>query len=68
LRDIFLDGNTFKESHKVEKEPFVADLMAGIAMRFGALQISYAYTLRTREFEEQEKSHNFGALNLSYTY
>jgi hypothetical protein len=68
LRDIFLDGNTFQESHSVDKEPFVADLMAGITMRFGSLQISYAYTLRTREFDEQEKSHNFGAFNLTYTY
>ncbi|MGD9006328.1 MAG: lipid A deacylase LpxR family protein [Desulfobacteraceae bacterium] len=68
LRDIFLDGNTFQGSHGVDKEPFVADLMAGIAMRFGALNISYAYILRTRELEEQEKSHNFGAFNLTYTF
>ncbi len=68
FRDIFLDGNTFQESHSVEKEPFVADLMTGIAMRFGSLQLSYAYLLRTREFEEQEKSHNFGAFDLTYTF
>ncbi len=68
LRDIFLDGNTFRESHGVEKEPFVADLMAGIAMRFGSLQISYANILRTREFKEQKKNHNFGAVHMTYTF
>jgi hypothetical protein len=68
LRDIFLDGNTFQQSHSVDKEPYVVDLMAGLAMRFGSLQISYAYTLRTREFKQQEKSHNFGAFNLTYTF
>jgi hypothetical protein len=68
LRDIFLDGNTFRQSHRVDKEPFVADLMAGIAMRFGALQISYAITMRTREFTQQEKRHQFGAFHLTYTF
>ena len=28
LHNIFLDGNTFKDSHSVDKENFVADLMA----------------------------------------
>jgi hypothetical protein len=31
LRDIFLDGNTFADSHSVKKELHVADLTAGIA-------------------------------------
>src|SRR3546814_8870959 len=31
-RNIFLDGNTFKDSHSVDKRPLVADLQAGIAV------------------------------------
>jgi hypothetical protein len=68
IRDLFLDGNTFQESHSVEKKLFVADLMTGIAVRFGSLQLSYAFTVRTKEYEEQEKNHNFGAFNASYTF
>ena len=68
LRDIFLDGNTFNDSHSVNKEPVVADLMAGIAMRFGSFSLSYAYIMRSKEFEGQDKVHNFGALNLTYTF
>jgi hypothetical protein len=67
-RDIFLDGNTFKDCHSVEKEPLVADLMTGIVVRFGALRLSYAYTVRTKEFKTQETSHHFGAVNLTYTF
>ena len=32
IRDIFLDGNTFGNSHSVDKEFFVADVMAGFAL------------------------------------
>ena len=31
LRNMTLDGNTFRDSHSVDKEPFVGALMAGVA-------------------------------------
>jgi len=68
LRDIFLDGNTFKESHSVEKEYFVADMMVGIAVYYKRLKVSYAYTLRSREFEGQGDRHTFGSFSISFTY
>lgn len=68
LRDIFLDGNTFSESHSVDKEPLVADLMIGIVMRYRRLSLSYAYVFRTREFKQQEQTHAYGAINLVYTF
>lgn len=68
LRDIFLDGNTFKNSHSVEKEYFVADLMVGIAVYYKRLKISYAYTFRTKEFKLQKDPHTFGSLSISFTY
>jgi lipid A 3-O-deacylase len=68
LHDIFLDGNTFQESHSVDKEPFVADLMTGVAIQFKSLQLSYAYIHRTKEFEQQDSSHAFGAVKVSYFY
>ncbi len=68
LRDIFLDGNTFKDSHSVDKENFVADLMAGIGFIFGRFKASYAYVYRTKQFKQQEKEQVFGTLTLSYSY
>lgn len=67
-RDIFLDGNTFTDSHSVDKEPFVADVSAGIGVTFDRFKISYAQVLRTREFEGQEEHHSFGSVTLSISY
>ena len=68
LRDIFLDGNTFKDSHSVEKEYFVADLMVGIAFHYKRLKFSYAYTFRSKEFKLQKDPHAFGSLSVSVSY
>lgn len=68
LRDIFLDGSTFKKSHRVDKEILVADLMGGIALTYGRLKASYALILRTPEFKQREDNHAFGAISVSYAY
>jgi lipid A 3-O-deacylase len=68
LRNIFLDGNTFETSHSVDKEPFVTDLMSGIAFQFNTLQLSYAFVRRSREFKQQTSDQDFGAIKISYFY
>lgn len=68
LRDIFLDGNTFTDSHSVTKETFVADLMTGVVLSFRRFRLSYAYVFRTREFKQQNKAQVFGALNVVYFF
>lgn len=67
-RDIFLDGNTFKDSHSVDKEPVVADLSTGISFLTGRWKTSWAYVVRTREFEKQPHHQDYGSLSLSYTW
>lgn len=67
-RDIFLDGNTFGDSHEVDKKPFVADLLVGAAITFGRLKLSYAQVFRTEEFDGQRRDHEFGSVRLSYTF
>lgn len=67
-RDIFLDGNTFSSSHSVDKKPLVGDLQAGLALRFGAVRLSYTYVLRTREFEGQPQPDRFGAISVSIRF
>jgi len=66
LRDIFLDGNTFSSSHRVDKKPLVADLAVGAALEFGNLSLSYAQVLRTQEFTAQPNSQVYGSLSLSW--
>ena len=52
-RDIFLDGNTFRDSRSVSKETFVADFGAGIGIIAGRWQITYTIVWRTREFKSE---------------
>ncbi len=66
-QDIFLDGNTFRDSHSVSKEKQVADLSAGISFLTGQWKASFAWVIRTREFELQPHHHQYGSFSLSYS-
>jgi len=68
LRDIFLDGNTFQDSHRVDKRPFTMDISLGIGMRVGRFNLSYAHVFWTKRFKTEKKEHVFASLNLSYSY
>ncbi|MBE2286004.1 MAG: lipid A deacylase LpxR family protein [Prosthecobacter sp.] len=65
LRNIFLDGNTFRESHSVDKRPFVADLSAGFAINWRNSKLSYAYVYRTLEYDGQSNEQIFGSITLT---
>ncbi len=65
LQNIFLDGNTFGDSHRVDKEPYVADAWIGWAVAVMRVRLAANYVLRTREFQGQENSDHFGALTIS---
>jgi len=64
-RNIFLDGNTWKDSPSVSRETFVADYNLGVAVIGGPFAVRLSYTERTREFETQRRNDKFGSLNLS---
>jgi lipid A 3-O-deacylase len=66
-RDIFLDGNSFRDSHSVSKEREVVDLSSGISFLTGRWKVSFAWVIRTREFKEQPHHHKYGSLSLSYS-
>lgn len=66
--NIFLDGNTFKESASVDKENFVADFQFGLAVTYGDTRVSYTHILKTKEFETQDSSDSYGSLNLSLRF
>lgn len=68
LRDVFLDGNTFTDSHDVNKEYIVGDLVVGASVIFGKVKLSYAQVFRTREFDNQDVKHNFGSVSISFTF
>lgn len=68
-RDIFLDGNTFRDSPSVDKKPFVADLTYGVGFIAGRWQFTFTRVERTREFDGQrEHSARFGSIALSRAF
>ncbi|OGP96170.1 MAG: hypothetical protein A2157_20225 [Deltaproteobacteria bacterium RBG_16_47_11] len=67
LRDIFLDGNTWKDSHSVDKRYFVADIGAGIGISAKQFKLTYGVIYRTKEFNSQSSNgHLFGSLLITF--
>jgi len=67
-RNIFLDGNTFRDSPSVDKYPLVGDLQFGAAIVIGGTRIAYTHVFRTKEFETQDKRDSYGALTVSVRF
>lgn len=67
-RNIFLDGNTFTDSHDVDKRAFVFDANAGVAFTYGRARVSYSAVYRSKEFNGQEDPAVFGAVNIGYRF
>jgi len=68
LRDITLDGNTFKSSHRVDKRPFVADLGYGLVVAHGHWRYTLAQYQRSREFDGQAERPSFGSISVSRAF
>lgn len=67
-RNIFLDGNTFANSHSIDKKPLVADASAGVAFTWGQTRLSYTLVYRTKEFDRQDNEDIFGAISIGYNF
>jgi len=66
--NIFLDGNSFKNSHSVDKEILVGGLQAGLVFTYDNIRLSYTHVLRTKEYKLQPNNEQFGAITLSFKY
>jgi lipid A 3-O-deacylase len=67
-RDIFLDGNTFRDGPSVDKEIFVGGLQAGLAATYGRYRLSYTHVLQSREFKTQRNNSQYGAVSLAIRF
>lgn len=67
-RNIFLDGNSFADSHSVDKKPLVGDLQAGLALIIGRARLAYTHVWRTREYRTQDAMDQFGSISLSLSF
>lgn len=63
LHDITLDGPVFRDFDTgVNREPLVAEFLAGIGMRWKNCDLSLSRTIRTDEFENQNENQEFGSI------
>lgn len=68
LRDITLDGNTFKSSHSVDKRTWIATAGLGMAVTHERWKFAVAHYYRTREFDGQEETPVFGSFSISRAF
>ncbi|WP_298725412.1 lipid A deacylase LpxR family protein [uncultured Ferrovibrio sp.] len=66
--NIFLDGNTFRDSRSVDKKVLVGDAQFGLAVIIDGVRFAYTYVLRTREYDGQNDDDEFGALSVSFRF
>ncbi|PHK96621.1 hypothetical protein CR162_01485 [Pseudoroseomonas rhizosphaerae] len=67
-RDIFLDGNTWRDSRSVDKRILVGDAQAGVAVLWRGMRFAYTQVWRSEEFYGQEGVQSFGSLSVSFRF
>jgi len=68
FHDIFLDGNTWRNSPSVDKEPLVADLSIGASFNINMVKITYRHLFRTEQFDNQKKGQTIGSLTMAVSF
>jgi hypothetical protein len=67
-RDIFLDGNTWRDGPRVDKRVFVGDAQAGVAVLWRGVRFAYTQVVRSEEFYGQRGVQSFGAFSASFRF
>ena len=65
LRNLFLDGNSFRDGPGVDKRPVVGNVQFGIAVTIGTWRLSYAHVISSKEFYGQTSADSFGSFTFS---
>lgn len=65
LRNIFLDGNTFADSHSVDKKTFVGNFQLGLSLSYSGYRLAFTHVFLSKEFDGQRRSDRYGTLTLS---
>ncbi|MCI5049916.1 MAG: lipid A deacylase LpxR family protein [Rickettsiales bacterium] len=66
--NIFLDGNSWKDSHSVDKEHYIGSIQIGAVITYQTFRIGYTHVFSSKEFKTQSGSDQFGAITLSYRF
>lgn len=64
-RNIFYDGNTFKDSHSVDTKHTIAEVDSGIAVEYKKWRFILHLLTRTKDYEEQDDDlHSYGLFEI----
>lgn len=64
--NLFLDGNTFRDSPSVPKYPWVHDFVAGVSLYgWRSARVDMTYIRRSEEFHAQQGSEAYGSTTVS---
>ena len=61
--NIFLDGDMFRQSPHVERNPYVAELYGGVAIRLDRVEMAFTVFYLTREFVDQASPDAYGSVS-----
>ncbi|MBC7741914.1 MAG: lipid A deacylase LpxR family protein [Bdellovibrionaceae bacterium] len=67
-KNIFLDGNTFKSSHRVHKNSFVIETEFGFAGEWNDWNAAWRFVTRSPEFQERKDYNSFASISLTHLY
>lgn len=68
-RNVFLDGNSFRQSPSVDKNVFVGDLQAGVSLFWSSdFHLTASVVRRSREFEGQNSPDLIGTAALGFSW
>lgn len=65
-RNIFLDGNTFHESHEVKKHLFTFETEVGFGLHFYSGTLVWRFVTKSPEFDERKEFNSFASLSFVY--
>ena len=68
LRNIFLDGNTFRDSHHVQKDLLTSNLQIGCGLKINQLHVNVILVKWTRQFKIQQHYQSNVIINIAYSF
>lgn len=66
--NIFLDGNTFRKSHDVNRRAYVVHAPAGLVFEKGRFRTELSFVWNSKEFEGQTSPDVYGRWSIAYSY
>ena len=68
LRNIFLDGNTFYDSHSIKKDLWTGNFQIGCGIKVDYLYLNVAYAKWSRLFKTQKNNQAYVIISLSFSF